>query len=143
MKHVRIETSIIIVFFQFDERNPREKIISFNGNSAIQGGDMIFGGCLSNCSVWIDETLKTINKSDPSNIIWRFVTLENVLSQSTFIEHPKRAAFCRNTSSSCLKNVTCSYSHVVEVYSGEVFNVSLMVVDDFCSPSIELIQATL
>ena len=47
-------------FFQFEEKHTSAKSLVFSGNTANHGGELIFGGCLSNCKIEINET----NKSD-------------------------------------------------------------------------------
>lgn len=122
------------------------KAIIFSGNRAEYGGDVLFGGCLSNCLVYVNKTQVTINKNDPQNIFWDLVSFGRVESQSTLVEYPKRVSFCTNTSLSPTGDAwdkMCSDSHVISAYRGEMFNVALMVTDDFCFPSVKLIQAYL
>ena len=127
-------------FFQFtpDYTLPR-KIFTFSGNNAKRGGDSVFGGCLSNCSVVLNEVRTTINKSDTNNIFWSLVSLKKKVSQSTFVEYPNRVAFCMNTTE--YHSPTCTSSHTINAYRGEKFTVLLTVVNDFCFPSVDLIKA--
>ena len=117
------------------------KVIAFSGNSARYGGDMIFGGCLSYCWLSFNQTSIVINKNNESNKFWEMVRYENIKSQSTFVEYPERVAFCRNKSSP-EEGPTCSDSHAVSVYRGQIFTVSLIAVDKFCTPSVDLIEAS-
>lgn len=103
---------------------------------------MIFGGCLSNCWVSVNKTQKIIDKNDPENIFWDLVSFENVFSQSTFVEYPKRVKFCENTSSddAHVHGASCSDSYRINVYRGQMFTVPLMVAADYCFPSVGLIH---
>ena len=122
------------------------KVITFSGNSANYGGDVVFGGCLSHCVLWINPKEVVANRSNQSNEFWKIVNSENITSLSTFVEYPKKVSFCANTSSpeeSYPQDFTCSDSYRVSVYRGQIFRVPLVVVDDFCAPSIELIESSL
>ena len=127
-------------FFQFEGNHTSNRSLVFSGNQAKLGGDIIFGGCLSNCEIQINETCFKINKSDTNNILWKLIFLHNITSRSTFVEYPKRVAFCQNTSIANFNATTCNDSHSVTVYAGDVFTVQLMAADDQCFPSAELIQ---
>ena len=116
---------------QFESGN-----IAFLGNSAGRGGDAVFGGCLSGCYT-NGGTL--LNKCDRSNTLWDSVSFTSNVSQSTFVETQRRLMFCTNSSTS---GASCSNgSDSISVYRGQQFNVSLMVADTCCFPSIELIEA--
>ena len=120
-------------------------MITFSGNSANYGRDVVFGGCLSRCVLWINLKEVVANRSNESNEFWEIVDSENITSLSTFLEYPKKVSFCANTSSpekSYPQDFTCSDSYTVSVYWGQTFTVPLVVVDDFCTPSIELIEAS-
>ena len=109
--------------------------VAFSGNSAGQGGDAVFGGCLSGC--YSNGVL--LNKCDRSNTLWDLVSFTSNVSQSTFVETQRRLMFCTNSSTS---SASCSNSSdAVSVYRGQKFNVSLMVADTCCFPSAELIEA--
>ena len=115
---------------QFESDN-----IAFSGNSAGQGGDAVFGGCLSGC--YTNGVL--LNKCDRSNTLWDSVSFTSDVSQSTFVEAQRRLMFCTNSSTS---SASCSNgSDSISVYRGQQFNVSLMVADTCCFPSAELIEA--
>ncbi|SMN02141.1 hypothetical protein SPONN_498 [uncultured Candidatus Thioglobus sp.] len=118
-------------------------MLTFSGNSASRGGDAVFRGCLSSCSILINGESTLIDKNDPNNIFWDLVSSENTQSQSTFVDNPERVALCTNTSSARSKNIRCTDSYTVNVIRGERFNVSLMVTDGFCSPSMSLVKAEL
>ena len=110
--------------------------VEFSGNSAGQGGDAVFGGCLSGCYTYGGTFL---NKCDRSNTLWDSVSFTSNVSQSTFVETQRRLMFCTNSSAS---GASCSNdSESVSVYRGQKFNVSLMVADTCCFPSAELIEA--
>ncbi len=85
--------------------------ISFSGNSACQGGDVVYG--LSNCITKIDGEFIVLNKCAPIDIFWDLVSSTNNLSQSTFVEYERRVAFCTNTSEDVSRSgATCSDSHM-------------------------------
>ena len=66
--------------------------------------------------------------------------MQNLTSQSIFVEYPKRVVFCQNDSDNNIMT-TCNESHSVTVYAGDIFTVQLMAADNQCFPSAELIQA--
>ena len=129
-------------FFQFEEgsASPDSNVFLFSGNSAKRGGDVVFGGCLQCCSITLNGSYAKINENDPSNIFWDLVSTKNVQSSSTFATYPKQVVFCANTSSSS-SGITCSSSLTVNVYRGQIFNVPLMIRDEFCYPSVEVMEA--
>ena len=103
------------------------KCLFFSGNHADLGGDVVFGGCLSNCIVLVNNTTTTINKSDAENILWDIVSLGEVTSQSTFVDYPNKVVFCKNTSFTHSDNsyqiAACDNRlKSISVYRGEVFN---------------------
>ena len=58
-------------FFQLSgSLDPTSAVLVFSGNRAHQGGDIVFGGCLSNCT--FNDTI-TLNKNDKSNPFWKLV----------------------------------------------------------------------
>ena len=128
------------ICYNFDEcflRQFESGNIAFSGNSAGQGGDAVFGGCLSSC--YTNGRTLLINKCDRSNTLWDLVPFTSNVSQSTFVEAQRRLMFCTNSSTS---GASCSnVSDSVNVYRGQKFNVSLMVADTCCFPSAELIEA--
>jgi hypothetical protein len=129
-------------FYQFEDGySPIDsKVFTFSGNRAVRGGDMVFGGGLSNCSIRVNGTKILMNKCDPNNTFWKLISLTNVVSQSTFVDYPRRVVFCENTTS-LGKHVLCDDSYSISVYRGQIFTVPLMVADDCCFPSVELIEA--
>ena len=121
-------------FFHFRDIQNLSKIFSFSRNQAGLGGDAVFGGCLSNCSVQINSEDKTVDVTNDSNIFWEFASVE-CESVSTFAEYPNKVVFCNTPEGNCTNSMT------VEAYRGESFNISLMVVDSSCTPSVGYIQA--
>ncbi len=73
-------------FFEFasGSRHMSKEVLTFSGNQAKQGGDQIFGGCLSNCSL---THITLINETDENNTFFDFLP-----SQST----PIRVSYCNN-----------------------------------------------
>ena len=137
MKHVNTEI-MINCFIQFD---PNNTAIRFFGNRATLGGDAIFGGCLSNCLLSLNEGTRsniTINVTESHNLFWNFISPEDRQSQSVFVEDPRRVVFCTNTSTfdNDVVEKTCSDRHIVTVYRGQTFNISMMAVDNSCFPSV-------
>ena len=111
-------------FFQFEDRSA---LLKFSGNSAELGGDAIFGGCQTECNI---QTC-----SDRFN---DRVKVEDTKSWSTFAVPPNRIVFCdQNT------RTMCSTDHYLSVYMGQLFNVSVMIVDEFCVPSVRFFRAKL
>ena len=139
-----------LCFFQFEAfygSITNSNVITFSGNSANYGGDLVFGGCLSNCTLWMGgPTVNVdINRGNESNEFWEIVNYENVMSPSTFVEYPKKVSFCTNVSSSeegYVQGFTCSDSYTVSAYRGQIFTVPLVAADEFCAPSIALIEAS-
>ena len=122
-------------FLQFETTYAMTQLI-MSGNRAQLGGDSVFGGCLSNCSIEINKTRITIDKTDPNNTLWTLVFTGNPLSQSTFVEDPTGASFCINTTSMHADAViSCNKSHTVSVFRGQTFNVSVLAGDDLCYPT--------
>ena len=100
----------------------------FVSNNAILGGDAIFGGCLSNCSIFrLNKTnlYKVVNITKKGNIFWKLVQLGGKQSPSRFAEYPQRVVFCTDSAN----GTEISMSHNVTAYKGLLFNISLMVVD--------------
>ena len=127
-------------FFQLEEvySSISSQVITFSGNRANQGGDQMFGGCLSNCSIQFNKKKTFLNACDLNNMFWDFVSAAN----TTFLGHHKKVAFCKNHSDSSSSGYSCSYSNSIHVYRGQMFNVPLMVADDCCFPSsVEYIEA--
>ena len=115
-------------------------VFVFTGNSAIEGGDVMYGGCLANCMV----NNETMSKCDPTSTFWDIMSLTNlkVLAklQSAIVGHPTKVAFC--TSSSSFKcDSSCNNSLTISIYRGQIFTVPLMTADDYCFPSVKLIEA--
>ena len=127
-------------FLQFETAYAMPQLI-MSGNRAQLGGDSALGGCLSNCSIEINKTQTTIDKTDPNNTFWTLVSTGNPLSQSTFVEYPTGATFCMNTTSTNADAViSCNKSHTVSVFRGQIFNVSVIAGDDFCYPTIKALK---
>lgn len=126
-------------FFEFN--SSADKILNFKENKARIGGDAIFGGCLSNCSLPSGDI---VNVKDNDNIFWQIVAVsQSSRSQSLFAEFPNKVVFCSNHSGNFTHHlkISCNSSHEVTVYRGEKFKVPLMVTDDFCFPCFGLIRA--
>ena len=91
-------------------------LLHFEGNEAREGGDIIFGGCLSNCSISqlnnINHTNVDITKKD--NVFWKLVNSSDFQTPSRFAEYPDRVVFCKNTSVD--NNTTCTNSNHVTAY---------------------------
>ena len=68
------------------------------------------------------------------------ISSENEQSPSTFAEYPKKVAFCRNITSSRGYQASCSSSHEVSSFPGQVFSIPLLVVDDACISSKGIMQ---
>ena len=115
-------------------------LFHFEGNEAREGGDIIFGGCLSNCSISqldnINHTIVDITKED--NVFRKLVQSSGFQTPSRFAEHPDRVVFCKNTSMD--NNTICTNSSHVTAYRGLLFNVSLMVVDEHCHSSVGIVH---
>ena len=128
-------------FFQLNASLPNSAVLVFSGNRARQGGDIVFGGCLSNCT--LNDTIN-LNKNNKSNAFWKLVEVNDFLSQSTLVEQPMRVAFCKNSSSSVDKQKRAECNDALEVwaYPGCEFKVSMMVADDHCFPSVGVVQAS-
>lgn len=120
-------------FFQFETIPNKPSLLNFAGNQAELGGDIVFGGCLSNCSI----NGHTIDVTNSSNIFWEFATSTHLQSPSTFAERAKRAVFCTNV----YYNSQCSNSLALNAFRGQKFTIPLMVIGDSCIPSAEIIQA--
>jgi predicted outer membrane repeat protein len=114
------------------------QLISLLGNRAEQGGDSVFGGCLSNCYVRINETHTRIDGCRDTNKFWNFVSSERTISQSAFVEDERHVEFCSNRT---FHSAHCCKSMSISVYRGEKFSIPLMVSDDCCTPSVEMIEA--
>ena len=126
-------------FFQFNYAATR-KLFVFSGNRATQGGDMIFGSCLSNCVSDSNADI-AVNKSDPDNFLGDLVSTTNTQSPLTFVEHPKSVVFCTPALELGDDDVFCANTCEVRAYRGQIFTVPLMVTDGFCYPSVEIIEA--
>lgn len=132
-------------YFQFEDDafNNNSEVITFSGNSAIRGGDAVFGGCLSDC--YIDRIGGKIflSRCYRNNIFWEVVNSTNIVSQSTFVEQLRKAVFCKNLTSSehDISSTSCNDSWSISVYRGQIFTVPLMVADACCLPSVEQIEA--
>ena len=68
------------------------------------------------------------------------------LSQSTLVEPAKRVAFCKNSSSTITvgkqETAVCNEALKMRAYPGKEFNVSMMVADDYCFPSVGVVHAS-
>ena len=130
-------TSDNACFFQLEEEYPAisSKVIALSGNHGKERGDQMLGGCLSNCSIR-ENTLLSV--CDLNSMFWDFVSSAN----TTFLGYQKNISFCKNHVDSSISGLSCSYSNTVNVYRGQMFNVSLMIADDCCFPSsVEYIEA--
>ena len=130
-------TSDNTCFFQLEEEYPAisSKVIALSGNHGKERGDQMLGGCLSNCSIR-ENTLLSV--CDLNSMFWDFVSSAN----TTFLGYQKNISFCKNHVDSSISGLSCSYSNTVNVYRGQMFNVSLMIADDCCFPSsVEYIEA--
>jgi predicted outer membrane repeat protein len=114
------------------------KVISLSGNSAERGGDAVFGGCLSNCLVKINETYNEINGCGDASKFWTFASSENAMSQSAFVEDERHLEFCSNET---FQGAYCNRSRSISVYRGQKFSIPLIVSDDCYTPSVEMIEA--
>ena len=121
-----------------------DEIVHISGNVGKKGGDAMFGGCLANCLLCVNETQHdniTINKTDPDNRLWDLVSGVTKYPLSTIIESPKSVVFCSNAS---LNQYQCTNSsRRIRAYLGESFEVSIMVADELCFPSVQYVQANL
>ena len=126
-----------LCFFQFNDI-PTTVALNFFSNSAQLGGDAIFGGCLSNCTLHIAENILLINSSIPNSRFWNFTALD-LTSQSAIAGSPRKVAFCAKSKDSS----DCGSALTVTVYRGQRFNISMMVVDTVCVPSIDGIHASI
>ena len=113
--------------------------LNFKNNTAGMGGDEIFGGCLQNCSL-LQST--TINIADTKNIFWN-ITQFGIKSLSSFGEFPNRVVFCKNSNpfQNDVGKMSCSTSHQIRAFRGQLFTVSIMVVDNFCFSSSGVVCA--
>ena len=124
-------------FFQLELVQTSTATFHFVGNRADKGGDVIFGGCLSNCLIKSGEI---INLQERNNIFWKIMSLD-AESQSNFADYPNRVVFCENTSIFDSIRPTCKDTHQVTVYRGGIFSVQMMAVGHLCSPSYNIIRA--
>ena len=115
-------------FFQIESLSGELRLLNFNNNTAGKGGDEIFGGCLQNCYL-IQST--TINIAETKNIFWN-ITQFGIKSQSSFGEFPNRVVFCKNSNlfQNDVGEMSCSSSHQIRAFRGQLFTVSIMVVDN-------------
>ena len=126
-------------FFQLDLVQTFSPTFYFTSNRADEGGDAIFGGCLSGC---LQQSGEVIDLQDSENIFWNLISLSTKYrSQSNFAEHPYRVVFCDSASDS--GRLTCKDDHEVSVFRGGTFTVKLMVTGDLCSPSFNIIHASM
>ncbi|XP_064405272.1 uncharacterized protein LOC135350422 isoform X1 [Halichondria panicea] len=121
-------------FYQltFDLQEPWENqwipvSITFENNSALAGGDNIFGGSLqSNCKMTPNKQISSFEIA--SNLFKIKPTMPR--SVSSISSSPKRVCLCENGAPVCARHDLIL--HEVSVTSGERFNLSLAVVgDDF------------
>ena len=128
--------------FQFEGGTPSTAAIRFSGNLAELGGDASYGGCLSNCFVYTHSNeSEFIDINDPRDNIYSIISLEDSQSSSTFAEFPKRVAFCSNTTTPARNSTHCKNEQTVNAYRGEMFELPLMIEDEFCVPSVEYVEA--
>ena len=113
----------------FEVTSPQPSFF-FSGNVADMGGDAVFGGCLSSCQTYINHTRHNITTTESNNIFWDLVAMVNTQSVSTFVDRPNRVVFC-DKHTNCTNNDTRN----VSAFRGQLFNVSLMIVDSLCQPS--------
>ena len=120
--------------------------LNFINNHALLGGNAIFGSCMSNC--FINSNI-AVDMRKPDNVFWKIISSGHDTSQSVFAEHPNRVVFCKsNTNSSLSSNTTgqgvicLDKDHHITVFRGELFTVQLMTVGDSCSPSSDVILAS-
>ena len=131
-------TSDNTCFFQLEEEYPAisSEVIALSGNHAKEGGDQMLGGCLSHCSIQFNKKKTFLSMCDLNDMFWKFISATN----TTFLGHQKKVAFCKNDSYSSTSGYSCTNSKSIHVYRGQMFNVSLMVADDCCFPlSVEYI----
>ena len=125
-------------FLQFESIETSPATLYFAGNRADKGGNIMFGGCLSHCS---QKSGEVVNLNNANDIFWNLVSLSpEDTSQSNFAEHPNRVVFCDNSSDS--NKPICQEEHQVTVYRGGSFKVQLMVSGELCSPSFNIIRAS-
>ena len=127
-------------FFQFELTDNLSSRLKFANNHARLGGDAIFGGCLSNCSI---KPNKSVDLRRYGNIFWDIVSLsgENQ-SQSIFAEHPYRVVLCKNSTLQSNAVSCLSGPRNISVYRGETFPIEVMSVGSSCFPSGGVIIAT-
>ena len=126
-------------FFQVESLASASKLLNFNNNTAGMGGDEIFGGCLQNCSL---KQNTAINITDTKNIFWN-ITQFRIKSQSSFGEFPNQVVFCKNSNPFQIDvgKMSCSNSHQIRAFRGQLFTVSIMVVDNSCFSSSGVVCA--
>ena len=129
-----------VCFFQF-ESDVKAPFLAFrfSGNTAKIGGDLVLGGCLSNCSIMIEKSLIPIDKTDPKNILWDIISIESLSSQSTLVEGPKKPFFCTNTST-LVPAIICNDSYSITAFRGQTFTIPLMAGDDQCLPTSKVLK---
>ncbi|SMN02119.1 hypothetical protein SPONN_490 [uncultured Candidatus Thioglobus sp.] len=127
-------------FFRFESTdNNLLTRLNFVNNHAKLGGDAIFGGCLSNCSI---EPNKSVDTRRKGSIFWDIVSFSGgEESQSLFAEHPYRVVLCKNSTFHPNGVVCSSETHNVSVYRGETFPIRIMAVGSSCFPSSDVILA--
>jgi predicted outer membrane repeat protein len=127
-------------FFQFESTDNLSSSLNFANNHARLGGDAIFGGCLSNCSI---KPNKSVDFRRHGSIFWDIVSLSGGnQSQSFFAEHPYRVVLCKNKTPHS-NTVSClSELRNISVYRGETFPIEVMSVGSSCFPSSSVIIAT-
>ena len=126
-------------FFQVESLRRASRLLNFNNNTAEIGGDEIFGGCLQNCYLLLGPT---INIAETKNIFWN-ITQFGIKSQSSFGEFPNQVVFCKNSSSfqNYVGKMSCNSSHQIRAFIGQLFTVSIMVVDNICFSSSGVVCA--
>ena len=118
-------------FFQSEEES---EVIAFSGNHAKLGGDQMFGGRLTDCSLQFNKEKTFLSVNCTQHLFFKkYISSANASSLSIFVGYQKKVAFCENSS--------CNDSKFIHVYRGQMFNVPLMIADDCCIPSSEYIEA--
>ena len=114
-------------------------LLYFKSNRAAKGGDTIFGGCLSNCSIYSNTTNKiaVVDITRKEDIFWKLTQFDGPQSTSTFAEYPERVVFCTSNENDTSHNTSLHLT----AYRGIFFDISLMVVDKNYHSSVGIVYA--
>ena len=126
-------------FFELKSFANVHPLLYFKSNRAVKGGDTIFGGCLSNCSIYSNFTNKIadVDITRKEDIFWKFTQFDGLQSTSTFAEYPERVVFCTSNENDTSHNTSLHLT----AYRGIFFDISLMVVDKNYHSSVGIVYA--